>query len=429
MACQAGEITISDLPFTFDDATGKVTVRDIDYFPQEIFELGDKVEILDMSTVQIATLPADLHRLKNVRVAFFSYNKAMTIFPDVFAPFAKLKMIGIRGCNITHVPEDCLPASLKALILTDNKITALPRSIGNCTNLQKLMLSGNRLASLPRELLQCQKLEGLRISVNQLQEAPDWLFDLPRLAWYADSSNPYSLQLKAGEIHEIDCQAITMGDEIGRSVNNVIYRAELNRQAVAVKVFGGDIVTDGYASDDMNACLRVGNHPNIIGGIGKVINAPDGQNMLVMPLISDEFTTLGKPPTFASITRDTYPEDQTFTLDFVKKVLTTVAEGMRHLHKSGVMHGDLYAHNVMSNSDGQSYVGDFGGASIYQPGSEAGRRRERIDVMAFGILTEELLQRTTHDQNLAKLMADCMNPVTRQRPSFVEILDRLATLD
>ena len=39
------------------------------------------------------------------------------------------------------------------LILTDNQLTALPRSVGQCTNLRKCMLTNNQLAALPDEMV------------------------------------------------------------------------------------------------------------------------------------------------------------------------------------------------------------------------------------------------------------------------------------
>jgi serine/threonine protein kinase len=413
----------------FDHKVGKVTVRDTDSFPREIFDIADQIKVLDMSTVSLASLPEDLGRLVNLQTLFFSNNKALKEVPEVLASCQKLETIGLRSCSISKFSERCLPPSLRALILTDNQITELPRSIGDCTNLQKIMLAGNRLQSLPQELLRCQNLEIVRFSVNHLLQSPDWLFELPRLAWYGDSSNPFSMQQGRTQINEVDWNDITFGKELGRSVNNIVYYGQLkDGREVAVKIYGHDLVTDGLPADDMNACLRIGDHQNVIGGIGKVVHAPDNQPALVMPLISSDYKNLGKPPSLSTVCRDTYPEGQTFTASYVYQVIKTAAIGMRHLHSMGVMHGDLYAHNILTNAAGESCVGDFGAASLYKPGSTVGALRERIDMRAFGVLIEELVSRiaptTDKETTIAKLQnlgADCMNENTKQRPSFAEI--------
>lgn len=414
-------------PFDFDAHTGKVTVRDLDYFPQEIFDIAEHVKILDMSTVNIATLPEDLGRLRNLEVAFFSHNKAMKEFPAGLASCPKLETIGMRACNISHIAEHALPRSLRALILTDNHISTLPRSIGDCSKLQKLMVAGNELKSLPKELLACENLEIVRFSVNSLTSSPDWLLELPRLAWYGDSSNPCSIPPNISKTKTIRWDTLQLGPELGRSVNNTVHLGTLpDGQKVAVKLYGHDLVTDGLPMDDMNACLQAGVHPNIIGGIGKVVNAPDNRQALVMPLISGEFKNLGKPPSLATVCRDTYTPQQQFSASYIHNVLKTVASGMNHLHRHGVMHGDLYAHNILTNEKGESYVGDFGAASLYIPGLAAGLLRERIDIRAFGILITELLMRSLtlskEETSMSRLATNCLNLDPAQRPTFADIV-------
>ncbi len=426
------------LPFEFTANIGKVTVRDTDHFPREIFDIAEQVKILDMSTVSLASLPKDMGRLSNLQIAFFSNNKQMEEVPEVLAACEKLETIGMRSCNISKFPEHSLPVSLRALILTDNRITQIPASIGECANLQKIMMAGNRLQALPQELLHCQNLEIARFSVNGLTSSPDWLFQLPRLAWYGDSGNPFSVPLDRSQIKEMEWNNVTLGGELGRSINNIVYHGRLKEgQEVAVKVYGHALVTDGLPADDVNACLRVGEHPNVVGGIGRLVNvnAPEGQQApeaLVMPLIAADYKNLGRPPSLSTVCRDVYPVGQSLTLSYVHQAAKTVAMGMRHLHSLGVMHGDLYAHNILSNVAGESCVGDFGAASLYRPGSAAGVLRERIDVRAFGILLDELISRCAPLSEeeaaivkLRQLKTACLNEYTDQRPTFAGICDLL----
>jgi Leucine-rich repeat (LRR) protein len=52
------------------------------------------------------------------------------------------------------------------------------------------MLAGNQLTDLPLSMSQCSDIELLRISSNKFKKLPDWLFELPRLSWFAYSGNP-----------------------------------------------------------------------------------------------------------------------------------------------------------------------------------------------------------------------------------------------
>ena len=55
--------------------------------------------------------------------------------------------------------------------------------------------------------------------------------------------------------------------------------------------------------------------------LGRVIHAPDGQQGLVLPLIPPEYTILGGPPSFESVTRDVYPPTQRFSGTIIMRIL------------------------------------------------------------------------------------------------------------
>jgi hypothetical protein len=73
-------------------------------------------------------------------------------------------------------------------------------------------------------------------------------------------------------------------------------------------------------------------HPNFVGALGVVHGAPQQQLALVLPLIAPTYTILGGPPSFASVTRDTFPADKKFSLAFILKLLLQVASACWHLH-------------------------------------------------------------------------------------------------
>ena len=408
-------------------------------FPREIFDLADTLEILNLSGNALSELPADLHRLHRLKVLFCSDNR-FTELPDVLGACGQLEMVGFKANQICHVPAAALPARLRWLILTDNAIEALPDTLGSCPQLQKLMLAGNRLAQLPETLATCGQLELLRIAANHLTELPDWLLRLPRLSWLAYAGNP--LVHNTGHaavdnhvIHSIHWNDLELDQRLGEGASGVIHKARWRTSGsdlstvVAIKLFKGAMTSDGLPSQEMAACIAAGTHPHLIGTCGVIHSHPDGTPGLVLPLIDPSFGNLAGPPSLVSCTRDVYPTGWHVSVDNLLAIVRGMASAAAHLHAHGILHGDLYAHNMLWNGAGQALLGDFGAASFYRPdGSGTARALERIEVRAFGCLLEELLQHCDTPiasdarlTDLAALCTRCLQPDGTARPPFAQI--------
>jgi hypothetical protein len=404
-------------------------------FPREIFELADSLEILDLSNNSLTTLPDDLPRLKKLRILFCSDN-AFTELPAVLGQCPQLAMIGFKANHIARIAPGALPPALRWLILTDNRLADLPDEIGHCTRLQKLMLAGNQLRALPPALAQCSRLELLRLSANLLAELPDWLWHLPRLAWLAYAGNPFCEAFETGasspqEMPAVPWHKLTLQQTLGEGASGVIHQAQqqssTGTHAVAVKVFKGDVTSDGLPQCEMAACLRAGLHPHLIPVRGQVTAHPQGKSALVMDLIDPAFINLAGPPSLDSCTRDIYPAHTAFEATTVLRLVLGIARAARHLHAQGLMHGDLYGHNILHNGTGQALLGDFGAASFlpHQP-AHAGAL-QRLEVRAFGCLLEELLAHSTNHpepathEALTRLINACLNETPNERPLFSAI--------
>ncbi|WP_175856153.1 leucine-rich repeat-containing protein kinase family protein [Burkholderia anthina] len=410
-------------------------------FPREIFDLADTLEVLDLSGNALSSLPDDLSRLHRLRILFASSNR-FTVFPEVLGTCAQLDMIGFKANRIRTVPRHSLPRALRWLILTDNAIDALPAEIGDCARLQKLMLAGNRLRVLPAEMAACRALELVRLSANRLDTLPDWLLRLPRLAWLAAAGNPLGAAPEAAAsaepgVADIDWASLSCDQKLGEGASGVIYRAQWHAdgqtpRAVAVKLFKGAVTSDGLPDCEMAACLHAGRHPNMIPVIGKVRDHPDGTHGLVMERVDPALTNLAGPPSFATCTRDVYADDARFTPAAAVRIAHGIASVAAHLHARGIMHGDLYAHNILHDGEGGALLGDFGAASVYDVNDRAhAARLERLEVRAFGYLLGELLARCEPraregSHELEALAAACLNEDVDARPSFDAIAAALA---
>ncbi len=399
----------------------RLTLReDLTSFPKEIFDLSDTLEILDLSHNALSSIPEDIHRLHKLKIAFFSNNR-FTVLPS-FKGCKNLYMVGFKSNQIETFDEEVLPESISWLILTDNRLKSLPRSIGNLRKLQKCALAGNRLESLPDEMAACRNLELIRLSANNLETIPAWLWNLPKLSWLAFSGNPCSPKVQF-ELEEIEYESLEVKEKLGSGASGDIYKAHSKEHdhPVALKVFKGAITSDGYAHDEMNATISTGEHPNLIKVFSKLQG--DERLGLVLEYIPDIYRNLGLPPDFETCTRDTFTEQTTFTIKSIYAVAKGIASAAAHLHARGLMHGDLYAHNILINDNDHCYLGDFGAASFYEPHR---KEFERIEVRAFGCLLEDMLSLCPTKEGaiyamLEKLREQCMNEKVEERPLFSEM--------
>ncbi|MBB5610916.1 MULTISPECIES: leucine-rich repeat-containing protein kinase family protein [unclassified Janthinobacterium] len=395
-------------------------------FPVEIFDLADSLEILDLSGNQLSSLPDDLPRLHKLRILFCSDN-LFTVLPPVLGACPELSMIGFKANQIHTVPAASLPPRLRWLTLTDNAITALPEEIGRCTQLQKLMLAGNQLTALPASLATCTRLELVRIAANRLTVLPEWLLCLPRLSWLAYAGNPLAearevLALEQADIPGIAWQRLQLGQQLGEGASGVIYQAQLDAHDVAVKVFKGSMTSDGLPRSEMAACISAGQHDHLIPILGTVTSHPQGAMGLVMPLIDPAFRNLAGPPSLESCTRDVYADGLRFSLQQVLALAHGIASAVRQLHAHGILHGDLYGHNILHADEGACLLGDFGAASMFDPGSLQAEMLQGIEARAFGVLLAELIAHGEEcPPDLLALRDACLLEEVWQRPRFAQI--------
>lgn len=403
-------------------------------FPKEIIALADTLEILDLTDNQLSELPDSIAELKKLRIIFLSNNNFVE-FPKILASCPMLSMIGIKSNRIKTVPENSFPPLLRWLILTDNQIEILPKSIGKSHLLQKCALAGNLITELPNEMANCVNIELLRISANKLQDIPKWLFELPKLSWLAFSGNPVSHNVKLNnELELFDWNDFEIKELLGEGASGLISNANWisKNKEVAIKVFKGEVTSDGLPEDEMNVAILAENHSNLVPVLGKIKNHPEKKIGLIMELIAPTYSNLGNPPNLNTCTRDVFDEKTSFTNEEALKIVKSIASVNYHLHSKGINHGDLYAHNILINKQADCLLGDYGAASFYDVNSVLAPIIERIEVRAFGCLAEDIFGLINKDslnkqQNSKwqKLIDDCFNLDVKSRPSFGKIIQEI----
>ncbi|MFC0519049.1 leucine-rich repeat-containing protein kinase family protein [Mucilaginibacter angelicae] len=399
----------------------------LSHFPVEIFELADTLEYLDLSFNNLSALPADFGRLQKLKTFFCSENQ-FTVLPEVLADCPLLDIAGFKSNQVETVPPGSINSNLRWLILTNNRVTGLPAETGNCSRMQKLMLAGNRLTELPASLSNCRNLELLRISANQLNEFPEWLLSMPKLSWLAFSGNPFSYKPNVQALTPIDSRELETNQLLGEGASGVISKATWRHanetSEVAIKIFKGAVTSDGLPEDEMNACITAGNHDGLVELIGQITNHPENKKGLVMKLIPKSFYNLGQPPSLVSCTRDVFKPGMGLTPVQVLKIATTIASVAEHLHSKGIMHSDLYAHNILVDDDANTLFSDFGAACFYNLSDiETAKKLELLEVRAYGCLLDDLISLCNEAEHpgiekLAALRDLCMSGNITSRPDF-----------
>jgi hypothetical protein len=374
-------------------------------------------------------------------------------------------MVGFKANRIAHVPAAALPPALRWLTLTDNAIGQLPTELGQRPALQKLMLAGNRLQALPDSLQNAKRLELLRVSANLLTEVPAWLTELPRLAWLALAGNALGWAFAENfaenltedvPLPEVPWTSLTLGQLLGEGASGHIHRVQATGwpQPLALKLFKGAVTSDGLPQDELAACLAAGQHPTLTTPVARLSQHPAQAQGLLMPLLPPAHINLAGPPSLQSCTRDVYPSGFRLSTDLALGIACDVADALAHLHQRGVMHGDLYAHNILIDPvHGQAKLGDFGAATRLpaQP-CNVGRGLLALEVRALGCLLEELGSAASSDmaamaatppaaqkhrqaqaidparQALLGLAAACLSERPTERPSVAEVARALQAL-
>ncbi|WP_297576140.1 protein kinase [uncultured Deefgea sp.] len=248
-----------------------------------------------------------------------------------------------------------------------------------------------------------------------------------------DGGNPFNAAFELNQIADVvkvNASDVTLGQKLGEGASGTIYQAQWHHSElrdVAIKIFKGAVTSDGWPHTEMAACRAAGDHPHLIGVYAQLLGHPAGDG-LVLPLIAPEFTVLAAPPSLSSCIADVYASDLRLTWRSALLLAHGIADAARHLHQRGILHGDLYAHNILHHPDGRSYLGDFGAASFYSPDAPWAAALERIEVRAFGHLLAELLARIDWPDDHADVRLDllhwqkrCVDSASATQTTFADL--------
>jgi len=428
-----------------------LNIQNIIYNPSPF--LSETLMFLDIDhCVNLKNLPVEFSNCSNLRILFIKECRNMTIIPPVLGNMPNLTRLGLKSNGIRIVHGKSLPPNIEHLILTDNNITHIDHDVfvrlgKSC---RKLMLSHNKLRTFGNDTdcSMLQNIELLRLSNNNLTSLPKSLYLLPKLSWITISGNPNLKGTNIPKISNIPIlsqQDIVLNEDkiLGRGASGKVVLGKWDDKNVAVKIFHG-VTSDGKADDELRLQSYIGGHgsKHLVTAIALMVDKEESPNSkklgVVMKVLSKELSDLALPPTIEEVIEDRYEEKKNFDFDFVIAILRGIADALYYLHVvCRVSHGDVYAHNIVVNKQNKNlnsvYLLDLGAASYYGGDKDSlldGELCEKVEVRAFGILANELLNNMDNinivDQKKIIILKDlvyiCSGNIVKRRPLFVTIL-------
>jgi hypothetical protein len=323
---------------------------------------ASRIQRLDVSRNELTDLPSFLaDECLNLRI-LFCLGCTFTTIPPVLKRCNSLFMVSFKANQLSgQLRSEYLPPNLGWLILTHNSITSLADDFGwHARGVRKLLLANNKLKTLPPNLLDSgldESLELLRLNNNRLSEIPSCLLTKSsRLSWLGLGGNPCTLP-SLSSLNELDSDLrINLSDfsveenpSLGKGASGDVHLAVMcgaeSGQKFAVKVYRERVSSDGAVADEVRAALALRNIPGLIPVQGYFYGVLSGNCHsfgIVMHAVTG-MKELGRPPTFATVTRDVYPAVGTFlALPSVLRIVKQIARTATAMHAVRWCHGDLY---------------------------------------------------------------------------------------
>lgn len=385
---------------------------------------------LDVGRNLLESVPSEIGSLTKLRFLNLMANN-LTELPDEIGQLTSLYRLGLKSNKLEVLPSSMgNMIGLVELFLTDNKLTGLPAEFGNLTNLFKLQASFNMLESLPSEMGYLPNIELFRVAVNNLKSLPSTFCHLDKLSWFSLAGNPVCPPPPPAQsdIRYINIAELQLGEKLGDGASGDVFLCKWGQRKVAFKQFKAETSPDGHSQDEMDISCAV-NHSGLIKVLA-VVEEPKG---LVMDLIAGR--AMAEKPNFDSLLRCRWSKDTFFQLDFVLKVASRIAAALGYMHSLGICHGDVYAHNIVSDEDGNAVLCDYGASFFYPLDTDV--PYEAQEVRAFGLFLNDIVNRLASPQStpdiqvrdeLSGLVESCTNIAAQHRPKFEEVLRVLSSI-
>ena len=237
---------------------------------------------------------------------------------------------------------------------------------------------------------------------------------------------------------------------LGSGASGKVYKGSYRGEDVAVKIFKAMSKGSDGNSEDEASINNLIDTPFAISALGVIPaqQAEEGGKYkgMVMKLLDGTYP-MGKVPSFQTVTRDegAAPHATNLSTSQVMGTIWNVANALEYIHSRGVCHGDVYLHNILRDGEGTARLSDWGASFVYDTSAEVASKIEKIEVLAFGRLVQDLLKwnlnvavpdstelgshlNSKSGDKTMSLIASILQKEQSKRPTFREIKETLATI-
>uniref|UniRef100_A0A4W2HLC6 Leucine-rich repeat and calponin homology domain-containing protein 4 n=1 Tax=Bos indicus x Bos taurus TaxID=30522 RepID=A0A4W2HLC6_BOBOX len=163
-------------------ATGTLNLsnRRLKHFPRgaaRSYDLSDITQA-DLSRNRFPEVPEAACQLVSLE-GLSLYHNCLRCLNPALGNLTALTYLNLSRNQLSSLPPYICQLPLRVLIVSNNKLGALPPDISALGSLRQLDVSSNELQSLPTELCSLPTLRDLNVRRNQLSTLPDELGDLP----------------------------------------------------------------------------------------------------------------------------------------------------------------------------------------------------------------------------------------------------------
>ncbi|XP_068823432.1 leucine-rich repeat and calponin homology domain-containing protein 4 isoform X2 [Capricornis sumatraensis] len=163
-------------------ATGTLNLsnRRLKHFPRgaaRSYDLSDITQA-DLSRNRFPEVPEAACQLVSLE-GLSLYHNCLRCLNPALGNLTALTYLNLSRNQLSSLPPYICQLPLRVLIVSNNKLGALPPDISALGSLRQLDVSSNELQSLPTELCSLPTLRDLNVRRNQLTTLPDELGDLP----------------------------------------------------------------------------------------------------------------------------------------------------------------------------------------------------------------------------------------------------------
>ncbi|XP_024427356.1 leucine-rich repeat and calponin homology domain-containing protein 4 isoform X1 [Desmodus rotundus] len=163
-------------------ATGTLNLsnRRLKHFPRgaaRSYDLSDITQA-DLSRNRFPEVPEAACQLVSLE-GLSLYHNCLRCLNPALGNLTALTYLNLSRNQLSSLPSYICQLPLRVLIVSNNKLGALPPDISTLGSLRQLDVSSNELQSLPTELCSLPSLRDLNVRRNQLSTLPDELGDLP----------------------------------------------------------------------------------------------------------------------------------------------------------------------------------------------------------------------------------------------------------